>query len=111
MAAAIGSHGAASFGGEQLPKPSAVVIAYTAHSDYGPSEPPTFVAVGENDTIAPPSSMERRVAVLRSAGTEVVYRKYKNVGHGFGPGTGTSAKGWVDDAVRFWQRFVPTPTP
>jgi acetyl esterase/lipase len=106
MAAAIGSHGAASFGGEQLPKPSTVVMAYTAHSDYGPNEPPTFVAVGENDGIAPPSSMERRLAVLRSAGTEVAYRKYPGLGHGFGPGTGTSAEGWLNEAVRFWERFM-----
>ena len=34
MAAAIGSHGVASFGGDDLPKPSAVVMAYTAHSDH-----------------------------------------------------------------------------
>jgi acetyl esterase/lipase len=106
MAAAIGSHGAASFGGEQLPKPSAVVMAYTAHSDHSADEPPTFVVVGENDGIASPSSMERRLAALRSAGTEVEYRKYKNLGHGFGSGTGTSAEGWIDDAVRFWEKSI-----
>ena len=33
MAAAIGSHGVASFGGDDLPKPSAVVMAYTGHSE------------------------------------------------------------------------------
>jgi len=106
MAAAIGSHGAASYGGGQLPKPATVVMAYTAHSDYAAGEPPTFVVVGDNDGIAPPSSMERRLAALRSAGTQVAYRKYKNLGHGFGPGTGTSAEGWIDDAVRFWEKFA-----
>jgi acetyl esterase/lipase len=106
MAAAIGSHGAASHGGAQLPKPSTVVMAYTAHSDHAADEPPTFVVVGANDGIAPPSSMERRVAVLRSAGTEVAYRKYENLGHGFGPGTGTSAEGWIVDAVRFWEKSM-----
>ena len=50
--------------------------------------------------------MERRIAALRSAGTEVEYRKYKNLGHGFGPGTGTSAEGWIADAVRFWEKSV-----
>jgi acetyl esterase/lipase len=108
MAAAIGSHGAARFGAGQLPKPSTVVMAYTAHSDTAPDEPPTFVVVGENDGIAPPSTMERRVATLRSAGTEVAYRRYPNLGHGFGPGTGTSAEGWLDDAVRFWEKFMKT---
>ena len=104
MAAAIGSHGVASFGGDDLPKPSTVVMAYTGHSDYSSDEPPTFVVVGEQDRIAPPSAMERRIVALRKAGTEVEYHKYKDVGHGFGLGTGTSAEGWVADATRFWER-------
>jgi predicted esterase len=62
--------------------------------------------VGEQDRIAPPSSMERRIAALRSAGIEVEYHKYGNLGHGFGPGTGTSAEGWIVDAVRFWEKFI-----
>jgi acetyl esterase/lipase len=106
MAAAIGSHGVERFGGDRLPKPSAVVMAYTAHSDYSSDEPPTFVVVGEQDGIAPPSSMERRIAALRKTGTEVEYRKLGNVGHGFGLGTGTSAQGWVADAIRFWERSM-----
>lgn len=106
MAAAIGSHGTARFGGASLPRPSAVVLLYTGHSDLAPPEPPTFVAVGENDGIAPPAAMERRVAALRRAGTDVEYHRYPGVGHGFGPGVGTSAEGWIADAVRFWARHV-----
>jgi acetyl esterase/lipase len=106
MAAAIGSHGVARFGGDDLPRPSAVVMAYTGHSDYSSQEPPTFVVVGEHDSIAPPSAMERRIAALRRAGTEVEYHKFKNLGHGFGLGTGTSAEGWTDDAIRFWEKFT-----
>jgi acetyl esterase/lipase len=108
MAAAIGSHGVAAFGGDDLPKPSAVVMAYTAHSDTSPNEPPTFVVVGENDSIAPPSAMERRVATLRNAGTEVEYRRYRNVAHGFGTGAGTSAEGWIADATQFWEKVIKT---
>jgi acetyl esterase/lipase len=109
MAAAIGSHGVAHFGGDDLPKPSAVVMAYTGHADYSSQEPPTFVVVGEQDGIAPPSAMERRIAALRQAGTVVEYHKYKNLGHGFGLGTGTSAEGWIDDAIRFWERSTKKP--
>jgi hypothetical protein len=36
----------------------------------------------------------------------VEYHKYKNLGHGFGAGTGTSAEGWITDAVRFWEKFI-----
>lgn len=104
MAAAIGSHGAARYGGSNVPKPSVVVIAYTGHSDYAAAEPPTFVVVGENDWIAPPAVMERRVEALRKSGTPVQYHKYRNLGHGFGPGIGTSAEGWLNEAIRFWEQ-------
>lgn len=106
MAAAIGSHGAAACGGGRLPKPAVVVMAYTAHSDHSSAEPPTFVVVGDRDGIAPPSVMERRVSALRSAGTDVEYRRYPDLGHGFGPGVGTSAEGWIGDATRFWERHI-----
>jgi acetyl esterase/lipase len=111
MAAAVGSHGTARFGGAALPRPAVVVLLYTGHSDLGPSEPPTFVAVGENDGIAPPAVMERRVAVLRRAGTDVEYHRYPGVGHGFGLGVGTSAEGWIGDAVRFWAKHVSQASP
>ena len=109
MAAAIGSHGAAHFGGGNLPKPATVVMAYTGHSDYAPGEPPTFVVVGERDGIASPAVMERRAMALRRAGTEVEFHKYRDLGHGFGLGSGTSAEGWIDDAIRFWGKFTNAP--
>ncbi len=62
------------------------------------------MVVGEQDGIAPPSAMERRIAALRKTGTEVEYRKYQDLGHGFGLGTGTSAEGWVAEAIGFWNR-------
>lgn len=102
MAALVGSHGSARFGGATLPRPAAVVLLYTGHADVGPSEPPTFVAVGERDGIAPPAMMERRVALLRRAGVDVAFHRYPGVGHGFGLGTGTSAEGWIAHAIRFW---------
>ncbi len=70
MAAAIGSHGVAYYRGDDVPKPSAIVMAYRAHSDYSAAEPPTFVVVGEREGIAPPAIMERTVEVLRRSGTK-----------------------------------------
>lgn len=106
MAAAIGSHGISQFGGSNVPKPATVVMAYTGHSDYSPDDPPTYAVVGELDGIATPSTMERRVAALRKLDVEVVFRIFKDLGHGFGLGTGTSADGWIADAVRFWERSI-----
>ena len=103
MAAAIGSHGLRAFGGDDGPKPAAVVMAYTGHSDHAAVEPPTYVVVGEQDGIAPPAVMERRVAALRAQGTRVAYQRVAGVGHGFGTGEGTRAQGWIDQAARFWE--------
>ena len=108
MAAAIGSHGVARFGGADVPRPSAVVMAYTGHSDVASNEPPTFVVVGDQDGIAPPASMKRRVEALRRSGTTVEYHEYAGVGHGFGLGTGTRAEGWVFEAIRFWGKSIPS---
>lgn len=106
MAAAIGSHGVARFGGGALPRPATVVMAYTGHAEVAADEPPTFVVVGERDAIAAPSVMARRVERLRAQGTAVEFHRYPNVGHGFGLGTGTSAEGWVSAAIGFWQRSM-----
>jgi acetyl esterase/lipase len=109
MAAAIGSHGTSRFGGANLPGPSTVVMAYTGHADHASDEPPTFVVVGEEDRIASPTTMERRVLALRAAGTRVEFRTHPRVGHGFGLGIGTSAEGWIADAIRFWEASMGRP--
>lgn len=106
MAASIGSHGAARFGGDALPKPSTVVMAYTSHQDHTTDEPPTFAVVGQQDGIAPPAAMERRVSAIRANGTSVEFKVFPGVAHGFGLGTGTSAEGWVEDAVAFWEKSM-----
>jgi acetyl esterase/lipase len=106
MAAAVGSHGVARYGGGDVPGPSAVVMAYTGHSDRAPVEPPTFVVVGQDDGIAPPAVMKRRVDALRKNGTPVEFQEYEGLGHGFGLGTRTSAEGWVFQAIRFWEGSV-----
>lgn len=103
MVAAIGTHGAARFGGDSLPRPAAVVMAYTAHSEYSLTDPPTFAVVGEDDRIAPPDTMQARVDALRKAGVKIESHRYPGVGHGFGLGSDTSAQGWLQDAIRFWE--------
>lgn len=104
MAAMVGSYGTARFGASSYPKPTAVVMAYTGHSEVTASEPATFVVVGEDDGIALPATMEARIAALRRIGTPVEYHKYHRIGHGFGTGQGTSAQGWIDQAIRFWKK-------
>jgi pimeloyl-ACP methyl ester carboxylesterase len=109
MAASVGSSRPKRFGGADVPKPSTVVMAYTGHSDVSFDEPATFVVVGENDRIASASAMETRVSRLRKNGAKVEFHRYPNVGHGFGLGVGTSAEGWIYDAVRFWISNLEAP--
>lgn len=106
MAAYLGSHGPAAYGGDELPRPGTVIMQYTGHSDYTKSDPPTFAVIGDRDEIASPSTMERRVNTLKKLGVDMEFHLYKNVGHGFGLGIGTSAEGWLDDAIRFWEKHI-----
>lgn len=106
MAADIGSYGTAYWGGKIDSRPAAIVFMYTGRSDYTPYDPPTFTGVGENDYIADSEIMKRRVDGLNLLGIDTEFHIYPNLGHGFGIGLGTSAEGWVDDAVEFWEKYI-----
>lgn len=106
MAANLGSYGTAAYGGEDIPRPGAVIMQYTGHSDYTKNDPPTFAVVGSNDGIASPATMEQRIKNLKNAGIDAEYHLYKGLGHGFGLGIGTVAEGWIDDAIAFWEKHI-----
>ena len=103
MAAWLGTYGPAAFGGDELPRPGAVIMQYTGHSDYAGDDPPTFACVGENDGIAGWRTMERRIRALDALGIPTEFHHYPGLSHGFGLGTGTAAEGWLDQAVDFWE--------
>lgn len=106
MAAYLGSYGPAAFGGDTLPRPGAVIMQYTGHSDYTENDPPTYACVGENDGIANWRTMEQRINHLNALGIETEFYHYPNLSHGFGLGTGTSAEGWINDAIAFWENQI-----
>ena len=106
MVGNIALHGTAGFGGDDLPKPRIVVIAYTGHTIFSEHFPPTFIMVSEDDGIVNVSVVDRRVENLRNVGIEVEYRKYKNAGHGFGLGVGTDAEGWIEHGIQFWENHL-----
>lgn len=106
MAAAIGSYGTASFGGKPLPKPASIIMAYTGQSSYTENDPPTFAVVGSWDGIANPAVVEKRIDNLKKAGIDAEFHKYKNVEHGFGLGKETTAEGWINKAISFWEKHM-----
>lgn len=108
MAAELGSFEAIKeYGGEDLPMPKTVVMQYTGYTGYDPSgEPATFACVGRNDGIASWRTMQNRIDALQAMGVPTEFHVYEGLGHGFGLGTGTSAEGWFDLAVRFWENNI-----
>jgi acetyl esterase/lipase len=91
-------------------KPAVVVDAYTPPRGFDVSAtfPPSFVTVGADDTTAGAGNVDKMVDQLKADGVPVDYARYPSVGHGFGLGTGTSAAGWLDRAVAFWQQHMPS---
>lgn len=88
MTAYLSSYGTEAFGEKNYPRPGCAVIQYTGHSEYTKSDPPTFMCVGENDSIANWRIMEIRSNALRTAGINTEFHKYPGLGHGFGLGKG-----------------------
>ena len=106
MVAWLGSYGTEAFGEKDLPFPIAVILQYTGHTDYTKNDPPTYACIGENDWISNWQTMERRLKNMSAIGIPTEFHKYPNLGHGFGLGIGTSAEGWINDAVAFWERQI-----
>ena len=104
MAAWLGSYGTENFGEKFYPRPAAVIVNYTGLSEVSGIEPPTYSAVGTSDWIADYQTMERRIARIKSNGTDAEIEIFSGLPHGFGLGTGTIAEGWINRAVAFWER-------
>ena len=104
MAAWVSSNGTAAFGGDNLPKAGAAIIQYTGLSDYSRDDVPTYACVGSSDGIASWRTMKARLDGMVSLGIPTEFHVYEGLPHGFGLGTGTVAEGWINDAVRFWEK-------
>lgn len=104
MAAWLGSYGTKSFGEKDYPRPAAVIMQYTGLSEVYGNEPPTYNCVGTNDYIASYQTMQSRINRIKKNGTDAEIEIFKGLSHGFGLGEGTVAEGWLDNAVKFWER-------
>lgn len=104
MAADLGSYGSKALGGDDVPKPACVVMAYTGHDWISRDDPPTFAVVSKDDPIASACTMNERIKALKRHGTDAEIMIFNHAGHGFGTGEGTDAAGWMSEAVKFWER-------
>lgn len=104
MAAWLGNYGTESFIGAKYPRPSAVIMQYTGLSEVTGNEPPTYNCVGTSDGIASYRTMETRINKIKHNGTDAEIEIFEGLPHGFGLGEGTKAEGWIDNAIKFWER-------
>lgn len=104
MAAWLGTYGTEYFGEKEYPRPAAVIMQYTGLSEVTGNEPPTYNCVGTNDGIAYYGTMRDRINKIKSNGTDAEIEIFNGLSHGFGLGDGTAANGWLDRAVKFWER-------
>ncbi len=95
-------------GRTDIPQASAVIMQYTGYTQASQYDAPTYVCVGSNDGIASWRTMRNRLQRLSSMGIPTEFHVYDGLGHGFGIGTGTVADGWVNDALKFWQKNMKT---
>ncbi|MBQ7594370.1 MAG: alpha/beta hydrolase [Synergistaceae bacterium] len=104
LSAWLGSYGTDEFGEKVYPRPAAVIMQYTALSEVTGNEPPTYNCVGTEDGIAPYQTMQRRINAIKSNGTDTMIEIFPGLSHGFGLGENTIAEGWLDNAVKFWEK-------
>ena len=104
MAAWLGAYGTEAFGEKKYPRPSAVIMQYTGLSEVTGHEAPTYACVGTSDGIAPYRSMESYVGRIKANGTDAMIEVFRGLSHGFGLGEGTAAEGWLNNAVKFWEK-------
>ena len=104
MAVWLGNLGTERFGEKAYPRPAAVIMQYTGLSEVTGNEPPTYACVGTADGIASYQVMERRIRQIKANGTDAQIEVFNGLPHGFGLGTGTVAAGWIDNAIKFWER-------
>lgn len=104
MAAWLGNYGTESFIGVKYPRPSAVIMQYTGLSEVTGNETPTYNCVGTSDGIANYRTMESRINKIKQNGTDAEIEIFDGLPHGFGLGEGTKAEGWINNAIKFWER-------
>ena len=92
---------------EEKLRPALAVIAYVFFTDkknFDKNDSPSFFIVGKNDGLVSWRNVKERVDNLKKSGCIVEEHIIDNLEHGFGVGKGTPAEGWIDMAVKFWEK-------
>ena len=88
-------------------KPALAVIAYVYFEEnpkFDKDDSAAFFIVGKNDALVSWQNVKERADNLKKAGCIVEDHYINNLKHGFGVGKGTPAEGWIEKAVKFWEK-------
>lgn len=77
-------------------------FACSVHTNLDENYPPTFIWCGDADSIVSPRNTKLMTEAMKHHQIRYESHIYPGVEHGVGPGTGTVAEGWIDEAVKFW---------
>ena len=77
----------------------ALSLEYQIGNDYGP----VFVVWNEDDEYVHKDGFYRLKNNIEKSGNPHAIEIYPTGRHGFGPGYGVQAEGWVERAIRFWE--------
>lgn len=75
---------------------------FSVHTNVGDDYPATFIWCGDADDTVPPENTKMMDRALTAHGIRHTCTIFPGVKHGVGPGSGTSAEGWINKAVDFW---------
>jgi acetyl esterase/lipase len=92
---------------EESLKPALAVIAYVFFTDksiFTKDDSPGFFIVGKNDALVSWRDVKERVDNMKKGGCIVEAHIIDNLRHGFGVGKGTPAEGWIETAIKFWEK-------
>ena len=88
-------------------KPALSVIAYVHFVEkpkFNKDDSAAFFIVGKKDLYVPWTNVKERAERMKKEGVVVEDYYIDNLEHGFGVGKGTPAEGWIDKAVKFWEK-------
>ncbi len=77
---------------------------YSVDNHVDEAYPPTYIWCGDADTTVPPENTKMMARALEDNHIPYQCEIFEGVEHGVGPATGTSAEGWIEHAVDFWQQ-------
>ena len=65
---------------------------------------PAPIIIGKNDALVSWRDVKERVDNMKKGGCTVEAHIIDNLKHGFGVGKGTPAEGWIETAIKFWEK-------